>query len=142
MHCPAHSKNRLTFPTNLIFSRITFNLLADRDNGLLDPTPDGIRLHPVFHISLLEKASQDELDNGPIMDSIEVLPIEEEYEVEEIRAIRVEGNERQYLIKWKNYGEEHNSWEPKGHLEHSQTTLQQFHRDLGLSTKGPTRRRK
>ena len=38
MHCPAHSKNRLTFPTNLIFSRRTFNLLADRDNGLFDPT--------------------------------------------------------------------------------------------------------
>ena len=94
------------YPVKKVISEVNYELTL----------PDGIRIHPVFHISLLEKASRDELQNGPIMDSIEVLPVEEEYEVEEIRAIRMENNERQYLIKWKNYGEDHNAWEPTDHL--------------------------
>ena len=37
---------------------------------------------------------------------------EEVYAVEEIRDHRVRRGQLQYLIKWMNYGEEENTWEP------------------------------
>jgi len=33
---------------------------------------------------------------------------EEEYEVEEVRKHRKQGRETQYLVHWKEYGNEHN----------------------------------
>ena len=33
---------------------------------------------------------------------------EEEYEVEEVRKHRKQGREIQYLVHWKEYGDEHN----------------------------------
>lgn len=47
---------------------------------------------------------------------------EEEYEVEAILDVRsVKGNNKkrkvdQWLVSWKGYGAEHNTWEPKANL--------------------------
>ena len=35
-----------------------------------------------------------------------------DYEVEKFLDHRVFRRQQQYLIKWKGYGSEHNSWEP------------------------------
>lgn len=42
---------------------------------------------------------------------------EEEFEVEDILAHKIEHNKkRRFLIKWKNYGPKHNSWADECHL--------------------------
>lgn len=72
------------------------------------------RLHPVFHVSLLEPAP----DGVP--DSMEEVQPEnelQEYEVEEILDTRTTtGNQQEYLIKWKNFEHEENTWEPTENL--------------------------
>ena len=41
---------------------------------------------------------------------------EEVYTIEKILDKRYPGPKIQYLVKWKDYGDEHNSWEPKSNL--------------------------
>ncbi|QRW23106.1 Retrotransposable element Tf2 protein [Rhizoctonia solani] len=53
---------------------------------------------------------------------------EEEYEVEQIIDSKRQRGKWFYLIKWKGYGPEDNSWEPEELLEHSQEEIQRFNR--------------
>ena len=60
---------------------------------------------------------------------------EEEYEVEKIVDTRFVKNQREYLVKWLNYSEAHNTWEPVDHLERSQELLYEFRRKKEFSEK-------
>ncbi|CAI7730945.1 unnamed protein product [Closterium sp. NIES-53] len=79
--------------------------------------PDTLQIHHVFHVSLLNKYIGEGKDLPP---PTIVLGEELFYEVE--RALmhrdRQRGRKtvREFLIKWKGYGLEHNSWEPEEHL--------------------------
>lgn len=93
----------------------------------------GRTVHPVFHISLLEKALVDEETGEIIRDEIVIQGEELEYEVESIEDIRPNAeHRREYLIKWKNYDEEHNSWEPPENLTNVKELLKRFHQKMGL----------
>jgi transposase InsO family protein len=72
--------------------------------------PKTMKIHPVFHISRLEKT-----DNPETKDSVEA--IEEEYDVEKILDMRKNRKgEKEYLIKWLDYSDQENTWEPRKNL--------------------------
>lgn len=49
---------------------------------------------------------------------------EKEFEVERVCDMRVgRGNKREFLVKWKGYGEFENSWEPESNLTNCKTLL-------------------
>jgi hypothetical protein len=86
--------------------------------------PETMHIHPVFHISLLEKAPA----NAPDQDHpIEVY--EEEFEPEEILKKEVRNGRTFYLVKWKGYTDKDNTWEPVKHLENCRRLVRQCHRD-------------
>ena len=74
----------------------------------------GWRVHPVFHVSLLEPYKSD----GRVQPPPPPIEVEGalEYEVESILDHRFRGRRHpraSYLVAWKGYGPEHNSWEPE-----------------------------
>ena len=71
----------------------------------------------MFHVSLLEPYR----DNGKVQPPPPPIELEGalEYEVESILKHRFRGRRHPrafYLVSWKGYGQEHNSWEPEEYV--------------------------
>jgi hypothetical protein len=74
--------------------------------------PKAMRIHPVFHISLLEPAAPDaalQIEAPPLDPEIQ----EPVYEVEKILDHRWKSGQQQYLVKWKGYSATESTWEPE-----------------------------
>jgi len=98
-------------------------------------------IHPVFHGSLLTrytKASFPSQHRAPPPEP-EIIGNEMEYEVEAIldsrRRKKGRATQMEYLIRWKGYGAEHNSWEPKKNLSHSIELIREFHKKYPMKPK-------
>ena len=80
--------------------------------------PSHLRLHDVFHVSLLKPYQASGTVQPP--PPLEVSDGSLEYVVEQVLTHRVrrrgQSSTREYLIKWEGYGPEHNSWEPERNL--------------------------
>jgi len=87
------------------------------------------QLHPVFNVVKLTPALDDPITGRKTEDY--PLPIvvnrEAEWEVEEILNSCWHWRRFQYLIKWKGYGREHNSWESTSKVSAPELTAE-FHR--------------
>jgi len=87
----------------------------------------GWRVHPVFHVSLLESYKSD----GRVRPPPPPIELEGalEYEVEAIIKHRVTGHKKpktSYLVQWKGYGPEHNSWEPEANVANAPEKLAEY----------------
>lgn len=81
--------------------------------------PPTMRVHPVFHISLLKPYREAEADDRP---AVRPPPIvgDDVYEAERIsnrRTVMVNGRQQtQYLVHWQGYPDSEATWEPASHL--------------------------
>jgi hypothetical protein len=71
--------------------------------------PKSIKIHPNFHVLLLEKAP----DNAKIPDNVELNKntTKEEYKVKRILQMKKFSGRTKYLVKWKGYNTLENTWE-------------------------------
>ncbi len=95
-------------------------------------------IHDVFYVSLLE---QDTTRKGRVDETISRLEFEtdgkgEEYEVEAICNNAVYAKESEghlpgfyYLVSWKGYPKEENTWEPTSAVIHLRKLISNFHHD-------------
>jgi len=88
------------------------------------------QLHPVFNVVKLTPALDDPIPGRKTTDH--PLPIiidgEAEWEVEEILDSRWHRRRFQYLVKWKGYGCEHNSWESASEVFALELTAEFHHK--------------
>jgi hypothetical protein len=93
--------------------------------------PHQMRIHPVFHVSLLDPYHQSQLSERrqPEPPPIEV-DGELEYEVKEILDSKVMGRKLYYRVEWVGYGSgaAELTWEPAANLTHSSDRLEEYHK--------------
>jgi len=77
--------------------------------------PKGSRIHPTFHISLLEPAPR----NAAEAITLEIEG-EEVYNVEKVLDAQRINGQLKYLIRWEGYGPEEDTWEPLRNLKGDQ----------------------
>ncbi|KAF8752081.1 hypothetical protein RHS01_08076 [Rhizoctonia solani] len=90
--------------------------------------PATLKIHNVFYVGLLSKSHKSPSQPFPDQPPPETIEGEEEYEVEQILDSKRQQGKWFYLIKWKGYGPEDNSWEPEELLEHSQEEINRFNK--------------
>jgi hypothetical protein len=81
--------------------------------------PGTMRIHNVFYVGLMSKVKQNKLqawENPPLPITVDS---KEEYKVEEILDSRETKGKWEYLIKWKGYGPEESTWEPKANFKNA-----------------------
>ena len=81
--------------------------------------PSTMRVHPVFHVSLLKPYQAAEADDRPAVRPPPIIG-EHIYEAERIsnrRTVTVNGRQQvQYLVHWQGYPDSEATWEPASHL--------------------------
>jgi hypothetical protein len=84
--------------------------------------PEGMRIHPVFHISLLEPAPKNAVPGPVEIDEETQTP---RYEVDSILGYKLINDKPHYLIHWKGYQHSEDTWEPEEHL--TPVSVQEYH---------------
>src|SRR5215204_4331798 len=92
--------------------------------------PDTLKIHPVFHVSVLRPyQSPDSVNHRPIPspppDPITINDADE-FEVDKILDHRTRYNCQEYLVKWVGYPDHDASWEPAAHLDHAQDCISDY----------------
>ena len=97
-----------------------------------------MRIHPVFHVSLLKRyiENSEEFPNRIVKPPPpEIVDGEEEYEVEEILDKKVQQRGRRqdtkYLVKWKGYPDHDATWEPASALTNAPEAIKNFEETIG-----------
>ena len=91
--------------------------------------PKSWKIHPVFHASLLTPYKENDIYPQPPPDLING---EEEYEVEWILKHRGHPKRHQYLIRWKGYTADEDSWQNEADLGNALELLQEYKRRAKL----------
>lgn len=90
--------------------------------------PPSMKIHNVFHVSLLEPVVENMFDNREIPPPPPVeIDDHKEYEVEEILDSRLYYRKLQYLVRWKGYSISEDKWLPPANLEHCKDMIDEFH---------------
>jgi len=94
----------------------------------LELPPGSGKIHPVFHIGLLEPFHENTIP-GRTEETPPPVDIEENrYEIEAIRDSKLVRKEVKYLVAWKGYGPDENTWEPYENIvDGGEEMLKQFH---------------
>jgi hypothetical protein len=81
--------------------------------------PSMSRIHPVFHVVKLMPVPPDPITgrHAKPPPPPEIVGGEERYEVEEVVDSRFYRRRLQYLVRWKGYGHEENSWLVEGDVD-------------------------
>ena len=92
-----------------------------------------MRIHPVFHISMLEPYRKSTLPGRTqaMPQPVEVEG-ELEYEVARILDSKIKRWRLKYLVDWAGYGPEERMWEPAENVVHAADAVADFHQDYPL----------
>ena len=86
-------------------------------------------VHPVFNVVLLLpfKEASYSIQRAPTPPGPIHVDDHPEFEVEEILASRKRGRGIQFLVKWKGYDHNENTWEPKDNVKNAPKLITSFY---------------
>ena len=106
--------------------------------------PPTMKIHPVFHISMLEPYKETPSDRPARAEARPVIVDgEDEWEVDEVVDSRWRKRGRrtflEYKVRWANTIAAESSWEPAENLEHAKEAVQAFHQSYSEKPGDPGR---
>jgi hypothetical protein len=96
------------------------------------------KIHPVFHISLLEPYHSNTIPGRRSPTPPPVDLEEQEWFVEGIVTSRIRKGQVEYLVSWKGFGPDDNTWEPYENLKDgAEDTVRKYHLDNPRKPRDP-----
>jgi hypothetical protein len=91
--------------------------------------PESVKIHPVFHVSLLEQHYANTLPSRRNSDHPppDLIDGEEHWEVETILNSRLHRRQLQYLVHWKGFDDIDRSWIPASEFQDDDSLVIDFH---------------
>lgn len=91
--------------------------------------PKTMKIHPVFHVSLLEPKTKDIIQQMSTPAPPPPIEIDQdlEYEVDAVLDSKISRRKLFYLVHWKGYDNTENTWESAKNLLNSQELIDDFH---------------
>jgi len=90
--------------------------------------PKSIRIHPVVNISRVRLYKPQVKGQKKIPPKLVIIEGEEEFEVEKILNKRIVRGKEKFLVRWKGYTAEGDTWESKENLENAKELVEKFKR--------------
>jgi len=93
--------------------------------------PKSIKIHPVVNISRVQLYKPQVEGQKKIPPKPVIIEGEEEFKVEKILNKRTVREKEKFLVRWKEYTVEKNTWENRENLENAKELVEEFERKYG-----------
>jgi len=93
--------------------------------------PKSIRIYPVVNISRVQLYKPQVEGQKKTPPKPVIIEGEEEFEVEKIINKRTVRGKEKFLVRWKGYTAEENTWESRENLENAKELVEEFERIYG-----------
>ena len=91
--------------------------------------PKSIKIHPVVNISRVQLYKPQVEGQKKILPKLVIIEGEEEFEVEKILNKRTVREKEKFLVRWKGYMVEEDTWESRENLENAKELVEEFERE-------------
>ena len=97
--------------------------------------PKSIKIHPVVNVSKVQLYKLQVERQKKIPPKLVIIEGEEEFEVEKILNKRVVQGKEKFLVRWKGYMAEGDTWESRENLGNAKELVEEFEREYGEEAK-------
>jgi len=97
--------------------------------------PKSIKIHPVVNVSRVRLYNSQVKGQKKILPKLVIIEGEEEFEVEKILNKRTVRGKEKFLVRWKGYIVEEDTWENRENLENAKELVEEFKREHGEEAK-------
>jgi len=100
-------------------------------NTIESELPKSIRIHPVVNVSRVQLYKPQVEGQKKIPPKPVIIEEVEEFEVEKILNKRTVRGKEKFLVRWKGYTAEEDTWENRENLENMKELVEEFEREYG-----------
>jgi len=93
--------------------------------------PKSIKIHPVVNVSRVRLYKPQVEGQKKIPPKPVIIKGEEEFEVEKILNKRIVWGKEKFLVRWKGYTAEEDTWESRENLGNAKELVEEFEREYG-----------
>ena len=97
--------------------------------------PKSIKIHPVVNVSRVRLYKPQVEGQKKIPPKLVIIEGEKEFEVEKILNKRMVRGKEKFLVRWKGYTAEEDTWENKKNLKNMKKLVEEFEREYGKEAK-------
>ena len=93
--------------------------------------PSSIRIHSIVNVSRVHLYKPQVEGQKKILPKPVIIEEEEEFEVEKILNKRIVQGKEKFLVQWKGYTAEEDTWESRENLENAKEMVEEFEKEYG-----------